>query len=105
MIRGGTPAAAVPTIRASGVTPSRSTIEPLITSSAAAPSLTPDALPAVTVPGVRNGVFSPASASSDVSRGCSSVSTTVTAPRLPGTSTLTISEANRPFACALAARC
>ena len=86
-------------------TPSRSTASPLITSRAAAPSLTPDALPAVTVPGRRNGVFRPARASSEVSRGCSSTSTTVTAPRLPGTSTGTISSASRPFACALAARC
>ncbi len=46
--------------------------------SAAAPSLTPEALPAVTVPPCRNGVGSFSSASSEVSaRGCSSLSTTI----------------------------
>ena len=43
--------------------------------SAAAPSLTPDALPAVTVPSGRTIGFSLPSASSVVARGCSSLST------------------------------
>src|SRR5262249_55439183 len=50
---------------------------------AAAPSLTPDALPAVTVPGVRNAARSLASCSMVVSgRGCSSLSTMM-GPALP----------------------
>ena len=61
---------------------------------AAAPSLTPDALPAVTVPGLRANGLSLASASSVVSgRRCSSLST-VTGPALPpGTITGSISSA------------
>ena len=50
MIRGGTPAVAAPTIRARGVRPCFFAAASLATSSAHAPSLTPDALPAVTVP-------------------------------------------------------
>ena len=59
---------------------------------AAAPSLTPEALPAVTVPLWRNGVLSLASCSIEVSgRGCSSRSTRTGPPLPPGTSTGTIS--------------
>ena len=74
--------------------------------SAAAPSFTPEELPAVTVPGVRNGVFSFDSASSVVSlRGCSSRST-MTGPVLPpGVSTGTISPLKNPRSCAATARC
>jgi hypothetical protein len=65
--------------------------------SAAAPSLTPDALPAVTEPPARNGALSLASCSSVVSgRGCSSVSTTIGSPLRRGISTATISLARRP---------
>ena len=46
----------------------------------AAPSLTPEALPAVTVPPGRNGVLSFASSSRLVSRGCSSARTTSGSP-------------------------
>ncbi len=54
-------------------------------SAAAAPSLTPEALPAVTVPSARTIGFSFASASSVVSaRGCSSLSTTTGSPRSAG---------------------
>ncbi len=73
--------------------------------SAAAPSLTPEALPAVTVPFSRNGVGSLASFSSDVSRGCSSVSTMIGSALRCGTLTGTISLARRPLACAFAVRC
>ena len=75
------------------------------TISAAAPSLTPDALPAVTVPpSLRNGVDSFASASIVVSpRGCSSLSTTTGSPLRCGIVTGTISLARRPLACAAAA--
>ena len=73
--------------------------------SAAAPSFTPDALPAVTLPpSRRNGVLSLASASGDVSRGCSSRSTTVS-PLRPGIVTGVISRAKNPLAWAVAARC
>ena len=48
------PADAMPSTRARGVRPWRFTASAEATIMAAAPSLTPDALPAVTVPGVRN---------------------------------------------------
>ena len=77
-----------------------------VTSSAAAPSLIPDELPAVTVPPARNAGRRPARPSSVVSGlGCSSASTTTGAPRGRGTVTGTISSANRPSRCAAAARC
>ncbi len=73
---------------------------------AAAPSLTPEALPAVMVPGLRTNAFSLASPSAVVSgRRCSSW-LTVTGPALPpGTTTGSISSLKKPAACALAARC
>ena len=61
---------------------------------AAAPSLTPEALPAVIVPGLRTNGLSLVSASSVVSgRGCSSLSTMIGPVLPPGTSTATISAA------------
>ena len=54
MMRGGTPAEAMPRTRARGVRPWRFTASSDAMIMAAAPSLTPDALPAVTVPGLRN---------------------------------------------------
>src|SRR5262245_15423645 len=99
MMRGGTPADAMPSTRARAFRPCAFTASAEARIMAAAPSLTPDALPAVTVPGLRNGVLSLASASRVVSgRGCSSVSTTMVAALPPaalppGTSTLTISSA------------
>ena len=60
-------------MRAIGVRPCFFAAASEATISAAAPSLTPEALPAVTVPPSRNGVGSFASASSVVpARGCSS---------------------------------
>ena len=50
MMRGATPAAAMPTTRAIGVRPCARAAASEATISAAAPSLTPEALPAVTVP-------------------------------------------------------
>ncbi len=64
-----------------------------------APSLTPEALPAVTVPSGFTIGLSFASASSVVSRGCSSSATTVS-PLRPGTVTGAISPAKKPRACA-----
>ena len=61
---------------------------------AAAPSLTPEALPAVTVPGLRTIGFSLARPSSVVSgRGCSSLSTMIGPALPPGAATATISSA------------
>ena len=106
MTRGATPALAAPLTRASGSSPYRSTAASEASSRAAAPSLMPDALPAVTLPPARKAGLSAASDSAVVlARGCSSVSTTVTAPRRPGTSTGTISPANQPSAWAVAVRC
>ena len=51
MMRGGTPAVAAPTMRTNGFSPCRAAARSLASSSATAPSLMPDALPAVTVPG------------------------------------------------------
>ena len=57
MMRGSTPAVAMATMRARGVKPWRLAASALAMSRAAAPSLTPEALPAVTVPGLRNWGF------------------------------------------------
>jgi acetyl-CoA acetyltransferase len=53
MMRGGTPATAMPTTRARGVRPWRAAAASLARMSAHAPSLTPEALRAVTVPSGR----------------------------------------------------
>ena len=74
--RGSTPATALATNAPSGSTPSSRAFSSLATTSAAAPSLIPLALPAVTVPPSRNAGFSAASFSALVSgRGCSSRTT------------------------------
>src|SRR5699024_5942212 len=65
-----------------------------INTNAQAPSFTPGAFPAVTVPSLSNAGFNFSNTSSVVpSRGASSVSTIIGSPRLCGTSTGTISEA------------
>ena len=53
MTRGGTPAEAMPMMRAYGVRPCFFTAASEAMIIAAAPSLTPEALPAVMVPGLR----------------------------------------------------
>ena len=58
MTAGSTPAVAQEAMRASGVRPRFSASLALISTSAAAPSLRPDALPAVTVPSFENAGFS-----------------------------------------------
>ena len=105
--RGATPAVAKPITRASGTRPARAAPASLASSSAAAPSLTPDELPAVTVPCLRNAGFRPASVSSVVSaRGCSSWRTCSVSPFLrPATVTGAISTSSSPCALARAARC
>lgn len=94
-------------MRASGLRPKRFIAASEATISAAAPSLTPDALPAVTVPpSLRKGVGSFASFSRVVSpRGCSSVPTSTGSPLRLGIETGTISLASRPFCCAATAFC
>ena len=88
-----------------GSSPYRSTARSEATSSAAAPSLIPAALPAVTLPPSRNSGRSAASASSVVSRaGARRCRRRSARPRVPAPSTGTISAANRPAACAFAAR-
>ena len=75
-------------MRARGVSPCRFAAASEAMIIAAAPSLTPEALPAVTVPGLRTNGLSLASPSSVVSgRGCSSFSTVTGPPLPPGTST------------------
>ena len=72
---------------------------------AAAPSLMPEALPAVTVPPFLNTAGSWARRSRLVSaRGPSSVSTTTGSPRRWGTETAVICPLNRPFSMAATAR-
>lgn len=72
---------------------------------AAAASLIPDALPAVTVPSARTMGFNFARASMVVLRGCSSRSTSNVSAPLPRMGTGTISSAKKPDSCAAAARC
>ena len=105
MMRGGTPATADATMRARGTRPCFRAAASDATIVAQAPSLTPDALPAVTVPSGRTTPLSLASDSSVVARGCSSRSTTTGSPLREGTLTAAISSARRPAAIASAARC
>ena len=73
MTRGSTPATALPAKAASGSTPSARARSSLAITSAAAPSLMPLELPAVTLPPARNAGRSFASASAvESGRGCSS---------------------------------
>ncbi|MCY1361318.1 hypothetical protein D9M69_479790 [compost metagenome] len=106
MMRGSTPAVAMPTTRARALRPWRLAASGLASSRAQAPSLTPEALPAVMLPPWRKGVPSLANCSRVVSpRGCSSCSTSFGGPLRWGISTGTISLARRPLAWAAAARC
>ncbi len=102
---GSTPADCPATQVAIGVTPSSFAFSSLITTTAAAPSLIPDALPAVTVPSFLNAVLSFERLSFVVpALGPSSVST-ITVSFLVLTSTGTISSLNLPSAIAFAAFC
>ena len=102
---GSSPATAVAPRRASGCRPRSSAASRLATRIAAAPSLIPDELPAVTVPPDRNAGRSRASPSGVTSgRGCSSRETISGSPLRWGTSTGTISASNRPSDMAWAAR-
>ena len=87
MIRGSTPACAYPISLPIGVRPLLRTNDSDASTTAAAASLTPDALPAVTVPSLANAGRSLAMSSRLTSgRTCSSVSTIVTLPFRPGIS-------------------
>ncbi len=93
------------TIRAIGRRPSASARSASTTSSADAPSLIPELLPAVTEPPAAKAGLSAARASAvESGRGCSSRSTTVTAPLRPGTLTGTSWASNRPASIAATAR-
>ena len=105
MMRGATPAVAMPTTRARGTRPWRDAARSLARTSAQAPSLTPEALPAVTVPSGRTTPFSLASASRLVSRGCSSLATTTGSPFFCAIVTGTISPSKKPAFCAATAFC
>ena len=81
MYAGSTPATPIETIRARGSAPIASARSPEVMTRQAAPSLSVDALPAVTLPPSRNAGRSFASFSSEVSaRGPSSISTVTGSP-------------------------
>ena len=89
------------TIRASGVMPSSAALVSLITTTAAAPSLSGQQLPAVTVPSGRNTGCSVATFSSVVpARGPSSAATTVPSGSVTGV----MSRCQNPSASAFSAR-
>ena len=89
------------TIRASGVMPSSAALTSLITTTAAAPSLSGQQFPAVTVPSGRNTGFSAATFSSVVpGRGPSSADTTVPSGSVVGV----MSRCQNPSASAFSAR-
>ena len=67
MISGAQPATAMPRMRASGSIPRDRACSPEQTSSAAAPSVSGEEVPAVTVPSLLKAGFSPASPSGVVS--------------------------------------
>ena len=94
MISGSRAETPLDTMRASGVMPSSLALVSDITMTAAAPSLSGQALPAVMVPPSRNTGLSAASPSTVVpSRGPSSLVTTVPSSRVTGM----ISRSKKPF--------
>lgn len=106
IMRGATPTTVVATMRASGVRPNfeAAVLEARI--NAHAPSFTPEAFPAVTVPFGFTMGLSFESASSVVSgRGCSSVSKVLDSPFFWGIGTGAISCLKKPAALARAQRC
>ena len=93
------------TIFAIGLMPRRAASAALITTSAAAPSLMPEALPAVTVPSLAKAGRSLPSTSSVVSGFGYSSSATTTSPLRPFTVTGAISSLKRPAFMASPALC
>ena len=105
MMAGSTPADAYARTRASGVTPSRSARSAPISTTAAAPSLRPDALPAVTVPSFLNaGRIATITSADGRVRGYSSVSKTNGRPFFCAISSGTISSVKCPASTAASAR-
>jgi len=104
-MRGSIPEAALLIKRAIGLRPKAWAFSALITNIAAAPSLSPEELPAVTVPlGLKAGLRR-LRASKLVSRlGRSSWETTTGSPFRWGTLTGKISSPNLPLSCAATAR-
>ncbi len=98
IMRGATPTVAVATTRARGVRPCCLAAASDATISMAAPSLTPEALPAVIVPSGRTTGFSLARLSMVVARGCSSWLTMIGSPFFWAMVTGVISAARRPLA-------
>ena len=96
MISGLRPVTPLATMRANGVMPSALALVSLITMTAAAPSLSGQALPAVTVPPSRKTGLRLARPSRVVpARGPSSLVTTVPSARVTGM----ISRSKKPFSC------
>ena len=105
MMRGSTPAAAPAMMRAMGLRPSSLALSADISTRAEAPSLRPEALPAVVTPSAKMGL-SFAIFSRLVSRlGYSSVSNTMGSFLRWGITTGTISSLKRPESMAATARC
>ena len=101
MISGDSADTPVDTIRASGVMPRSAALRSLMITTAAAPSLSGQQLPAVTVPSGRNTGCSVATFSSVVpARGPSSAVTTVPSGRVSGV----MSRCQKPLASAFSAR-
>ena len=106
MVAGSKPVVAKEAIRPKGVKPKDCALAAVMTMTAAAPSLRPEALPAVTVPALSNAGRKPAKASALVFRLMySSVENTTGSPFFWGKSTGVISSLNLPAACAAAAFC
>ena len=103
MTAGSTPAVAEDTIRASGSSPRALASAALISTSAAAPSLSPEALAAVTEPSFVKAGFSPCMASSVAPWRMNSSLSTTTSPLRPLIVTGAISSSNRPAFCAASA--
>ena len=106
IIEGSTPPSAPPTNVAIGVTPNSLAFSSLITTTAAAPSLIPEALPAVTTPSgfPEQHLNLPSDSAVVPALGPSSVSTTIS-PFLFLTTTGTISSLNLPSAIAFSHFC
>ena len=102
---GSTPAVAKDAMRANGVRPRLAASRAVISTSAAPPSLMPEALPAVTVPSLLKAGRSFAIASALASWRMYSSSLTTTSPLRPLMVTGVISSLNRPAFCAALALC
>ena len=106
IVAGSSPLVPNAAMRARGFSPSAAAFLAVITTTAAAPSLIPDALPAVTEPALSNAGRNPASASAVVFLLMnSSVLKIIGSPLRWGIETDTISSLNLPASCAADAFC